>query len=47
MAAMDIESFKEILKARGLKVTTYIGSKEAIENRSLKMDSIRKEQKDI
>lgn len=31
IAGMDIESFKEILKARGLKVSSYIGSKEEIE----------------
>ncbi len=28
MAGMDIESFKEMLKMRGLKVSTYTGSKE-------------------
>jgi len=26
MAGMDIESFKEVLKMRGLKVSTYTGS---------------------
>lgn len=31
IAGMDIESFKEMLKARGLKVSSYIGSKEEIE----------------
>lgn len=31
IAGMDLESFKEILKARGLKVGSYIGSKEEIE----------------
>ena len=31
IAGMDIEGFKEILKARGLKVSSYIGSKEEIE----------------
>ena len=31
IAGMDIEDFKEILKVRGLKVTSYIGSKEDIE----------------
>lgn len=31
IAGMDIESFKEILKMSGLKVSTYIGSKEGIE----------------
>lgn len=31
IAGTDIESFKEILKMRGLKVSTYIGSKEEIE----------------
>jgi len=33
IAGMDIEGFKEILKMRGLKVTSYIGSKEDIEAR--------------
>jgi predicted HTH domain antitoxin len=28
IAGMDMEGFKEILKMRGLKVTSYIGSKE-------------------
>ncbi len=32
IAGMDIESFKEILKVRGLKVSSYIGSKEDIES---------------
>jgi predicted HTH domain antitoxin len=32
MAGTDMESFKDILKARGLKVTSYIGSKEEIES---------------
>ena len=31
IADMNIESFKEILKARGLKVSSYIGSEEEIE----------------
>jgi len=31
IAGKDIESFKETLKMRGLKVSTYIGSKEDIE----------------
>jgi len=31
IAGMDIESFKEILKMRGLKLSSYIGSKEEIE----------------
>lgn len=31
IASMDIESFKDMLKARGLKVSSYIGSKEEIE----------------
>jgi len=31
IAGMDIESFKETLKMRGLKVSTYVGSKEDIE----------------
>ncbi|RJS73556.1 hypothetical protein CW714_02940 [Methanophagales archaeon] len=31
IAGMDIESFKDLLKARGLKVSSYIGSKEEIE----------------
>ena len=31
MAGVDIESFKEMLKSRGLKVSSYIGSEEAIE----------------
>jgi len=31
IAGMDIESFKEMLKARGLKIRSYIGSKEDIE----------------
>lgn len=30
IASMDIESFKDMLKARGLKVGSYIGSKEEI-----------------
>jgi len=32
IAGMDIEGFKELLKMRGLKVTSYIGSKEDIES---------------
>jgi predicted HTH domain antitoxin len=32
MAGMDIESFKDILKVRGLKVSSYIGSKDDIES---------------
>ncbi|RZN39231.1 MAG: hypothetical protein EFT35_03975 [Methanophagales archaeon ANME-1-THS] len=31
IAGMDLEGFKEILKARGLKVSSYIGSKEETE----------------
>jgi predicted HTH domain antitoxin len=31
IAGMDIESFKEMMKARGLKIRSYIGSKEEIE----------------
>lgn len=31
MAGMDFETFKEVLKAKGLKVSTYVGSKEEIE----------------
>jgi len=31
IAGMDLESFKEVLKSRGLKVRSYIGSKEEIE----------------
>ena len=31
MADMNIESFKEILKVRGLKVSSYIGFEEEIE----------------
>lgn len=31
IAGMDIESFKEMLKARGLKVSSHIGSKEDID----------------
>jgi len=31
IAGMDIESFKDMLKSRGLKVSSYIGSKEEIE----------------
>lgn len=31
IAGMDIESFKDMLKARGLKISSYIGSKEDIE----------------
>ena len=31
IAGMDIESFKDMLKARGLKIGSYIGSKEDIE----------------
>lgn len=36
IAGMDIESFKDMLKARGLKISSYIGSKEDIE-RGLKL----------
>ncbi len=32
IASMDIESFKDMLKARGLKISSYIGSKEEIES---------------
>ena len=32
IAGMDMEEFKEILKGRGLKVSSYIGSKEDIES---------------
>lgn len=32
IAGLDIESFKEIIKVRGLKVSSYIGSKEDIES---------------
>jgi predicted HTH domain antitoxin len=32
IAGMDIESFKDVLKARGLKISSYIGSKEDIES---------------
>ena len=32
IAGMDIEGFKELLEMRGLKVTSYIGSKEDIES---------------
>lgn len=31
MTDMNIDSFKDILKVRGLKVSSYIGSKEEIE----------------
>ena len=31
IAGMDMESFKDTLKARGLKVSSYIGTKEEIE----------------
>lgn len=31
IAGMDLEDFKEILKVRGLKVSSYVGSKEDIE----------------
>jgi predicted HTH domain antitoxin len=31
IAGLDVESFKDTLKARGLKVSTYLGSKEEIE----------------
>jgi predicted HTH domain antitoxin len=30
IAGLDVESFKDTLKARGLKVSTYLGSKEEI-----------------
>ncbi|MCD4845370.1 MAG: UPF0175 family protein [Methanosarcinales archaeon] len=30
IAGMDMEEFKEILKGRGLKVSSYIGSKEEV-----------------
>lgn len=36
IAGMDIESFKGTLKARGLKISSYIGSKEDVE-RGLKL----------
>ena len=36
MAGMDIETFNETLQARGLKVSSYIGTKEEIE-RSLRL----------
>ncbi|MCD4799365.1 MAG: UPF0175 family protein [Methanosarcinales archaeon] len=32
IAGMDIEGFKELLEMRGLKVASYIGSKEDIES---------------
>lgn len=32
IAGRDIEDFKEILKVRGLKVTSFVGSKEDIES---------------
>jgi len=31
IAGLDVESFKDTLKARGLKVSTYLGTKEEIE----------------
>jgi predicted HTH domain antitoxin len=31
ITGMDIESFKDMLKARGLKISSYIGSKEDFE----------------
>jgi len=31
IAGMDMESFKEVLKARGFKISSYIGSEEEIE----------------
>lgn len=31
LAGMDLESFKDVLKARGLKVSSYLGSKKEIE----------------
>lgn len=31
IAGMDIESFKETLKARGFKISSYVGSEEEIE----------------
>ena len=31
IAGMDMESFKEMLKARGFKISSYIGSEEEIE----------------
>jgi predicted HTH domain antitoxin len=31
LAGMDLESFKDVLKARGLKVSSYLGSKDEIE----------------
>jgi len=31
IAGMDMESFKELLKARGFKISSYIGSEEEIE----------------
>jgi len=32
IAGMDIESFKEMLEIRGFKLSSYIGTKEEIEN---------------
>ena len=32
IAGMDMEDFKEMLKVRGLKVSSYIGSKEDIKS---------------
>jgi predicted HTH domain antitoxin len=31
LAGMDLESFKEVLKARGQKISSYLGSKKEIE----------------
>jgi len=31
LAGMDLESFKDVLKARGLKISSYLGSKAEIE----------------
>ena len=31
ISGMDMESFKEMLKARGFKISSYIGSEEEIE----------------
>jgi predicted HTH domain antitoxin len=31
IAGMDMESFKEVLKAREFKISSYIGSEEEIE----------------
>ena len=36
LAGMDLESFKDVLKARGLKLSSYLGTKSEIE-RGLKL----------